>query len=439
MVYLFNTSGQLLRTFQNPSPASDDFFGNSVALVGNDVLVGAIGVNGGRGAAYLFDTSGQLLEMFSDPSAKPEDNFATSVALTASDALIGAIGPGGSQGAAYMYSTSGQLLQRFVDPSAGGQYFGSSVALVGNEVIVGAQGDYDFQGATCLFNVSGQVIQTFLDPNAAVGDNFGHAVAGLADQSRTNIVVGAFGVNMDQGAAYLYQDPVILKTVPDTLLATIGTTFSSRLGVLVRDATGNPLAGVPVTFSVSNGRESAGRAGGAGADFPDRSSTIIVLTNADGEATAPALRANDASGRYLAAATIGNESTTFALTNIAGAPAAIRVYGGGSQHTSVGRSFPAALEIQVLDRFKNPVANQSVRFTIVKASTGAGGTFPGGAIIVIETTNAEGVAAAPTLTANSSAGTFTATASVAGLRTPPTFSLTNDPSRRRGHHASGRG
>ena len=64
--------GDLLHTFLNPTPAADDYFGYSVAGVGSNVLVGAMGHSTGApgaGAAYLFDgTTGALLHTFLNPT-----------------------------------------------------------------------------------------------------------------------------------------------------------------------------------------------------------------------------------------------------------------------------------------------------------------------------------------------------------------------------------
>jgi len=446
--YLFNTAGQLLQEFQNPSATTNDFFGQSVALTGSDVLVGATGVNAAQGAAYLFNTSGQLLTTYSDPHSISLDRFGASVALAGNSVLVGApAGLHGNEGRAYLFDTSGQLLQTFLDPSMtlGDDYFGISVALTGSDVLVGAQGDYDFQGAAYLFNTSGQVIQTFLDPNGTIGDSFGRAVASSADQSGTNIVVGAFGVNRNQGAAYLYQDPVLLKTVPNALSATVGTNFADPLAVAVQDASGNPLLGVPVTFSVSPGTSSAGPAGGAGAAFPDGSSAVTVLSNSHGEAIAPALSANDVAGSYTVSATTGNTSTAFMLTNIAGAPANVTVYGGGPQDTPIGSAYSHRFGVLVTDSFGNPVADVPVGFAAPEF--GATGAFKSGptappitpgpttsgaapqiiAILIGATvpTNVLGIATAPTFTANHTPGSFTVTATVAGVSNPANFHLTN--------------
>jgi hypothetical protein len=416
-------------------------------MSGSNVLVGATGVNSGQGAAYLFDTSGQLLETFADPSAKPLDDFGTSVALSGSNVLVGAVGVDSFQGAAYLFSTSGQLLQTFVDPSAGGGYFGSSVALTGSEVLVGAQGDYDFQGAAYLFIDSGQVVQTFLDPNAVGGDNFGHAVAASTDQSGTSIVVGAFGVDMNQGAAYLYLDPVIKKSVPGALDATVGTNFADRLAVSVQDASGSALAGVPVTFIVNTGATSVGPKGGAGATLPDGKSAVTVETNSAGQAIAPVLTANDMAGSYTVTATLGNTSTSFILTNTAVAPANVTVFGGGLQDAPDGEEYAHRFQVLVTDRFGNPVAGVPVSFAVPEF--GATGTFSAGPdastnvpgvglapgevtpLIIADLvgarvpTNVLGIATAPMFTANHTPGKFKVTATVPGVSTAANFNLTN--------------
>ncbi len=110
--YLFNTEGALLTTFTNPTPEYGDYFGYSVAAVGTDrVLIGAFGDNTGAyaaGVAYLFSTSGALLATFTNPTPADFDLFGFSVAALGSDrVLIGALGDGTGAynvGAAYLFS-----------------------------------------------------------------------------------------------------------------------------------------------------------------------------------------------------------------------------------------------------------------------------------------------------------------------------------------------
>jgi alpha-tubulin suppressor-like RCC1 family protein len=79
--------------------------------------------------------------------------------------------------------------------------------------------------------------------------------------------------------------------------------------------------------------------------------------------------------------------------------------------------------VQVFDAYGHPVSGAVVRF--VAPGSGAGGTFAGGATAALATTDIIGIAIAPALTANTTAGSYSLTASVAGIATPVTFTLTN--------------
>jgi hypothetical protein len=83
--YLFDgATGLLKQTFLNPTPADSDWFGWSVAGVGNDVLIGARLDDAGAtnaGAAYLFDgATGGLKQTFLNPNPSASDEFGESVA-----------------------------------------------------------------------------------------------------------------------------------------------------------------------------------------------------------------------------------------------------------------------------------------------------------------------------------------------------------------------
>ncbi len=104
-----------------------------------------------------------------------------------------------------------------------------------------------------------------------------------------------------------------------------------------------------------------------------------------------------------------------------GAAANIVAVGGTPESTVVGTPFPLPLVAQVTDSFANPVPNTTITFTVVP-SGGAGGTF-GGSSTASATTDQQGQAVAPTLIANTTAGTFTVTATVGGKTA--TWTLTN--------------
>lgn len=155
-VYMFDGSaGKLTSTFSNPAPTAAEFFGNWVAAAGNHVLIAAGGATiGGKrtGAAYLFDRgTGRLLRSFLNPAPGEVGSnergaaFARCVALVGNNVLIGAtLDDTGAEnaGAAYLFDgTTGKLLYKFVNPNpAVDARFGVQVAALGNNVLIAAYG-----------------------------------------------------------------------------------------------------------------------------------------------------------------------------------------------------------------------------------------------------------------------------------------------------------
>jgi hypothetical protein len=227
--YLFSINGALLTTFTNPTPAYGDYFGYSVAAVGTDqVLVGAVGDNTGAtgaGAAYLFSTSGALLTTFTNPTPAANDWFGTSVAAVGSDrVLIGAdLDDTGAAnaGAAYLFSISGALLTTFTNPTpAVDDYFGTSVAAVGsNRVLIGAPYDdagdvAGNAGAAYLFSTDGALLTTFTNSTPGDGDTLGVSVAAVGSDW---VLIGAEWANngaIATGAAYLFSAAVQMPSAP---------------------------------------------------------------------------------------------------------------------------------------------------------------------------------------------------------------------------------
>jgi len=148
VAYLFHISGTLLAPFTNPTPAVGDAFGTAVTAVGLDkLLIGAPGDNSGGnagGAAYLFNTSGTLLMTLTNPTPASGDQFGVSVAaVDANHVLIGASSDDAGAtdaGAVYLFTTAGTLLSTFHNPApANGDRFGNAVAAVGTaKILIGA-------------------------------------------------------------------------------------------------------------------------------------------------------------------------------------------------------------------------------------------------------------------------------------------------------------
>jgi hypothetical protein len=243
----FQTETALLRA----SNAGDgDFFGRSVAIDGNQAIVGAIEEDGpsdglfGSGAAYVFErkASGTWTEvaLLRASNAGDGNGFGFSVAIDGDRAIVGdahedgpSDGPDNS-GATYVFERDASGTWGVPDPSgfqtetallrasnAGyGDSFGHSVAIDGDQAIVGAPNEggpsdgLSGSGAAYVFErkASGTWTEVALlrASNAGgqlTGDNFGRSVAIDGDQA----VAGApyeGGPSDDlefSGAAYVFE------------------------------------------------------------------------------------------------------------------------------------------------------------------------------------------------------------------------------------------
>jgi protocatechuate 3,4-dioxygenase beta subunit len=204
--------------------------------------------------------------------------------------------------------------------------------------------------------------------------------------------------------------------------ASVNGRYAQPLRARVTDANGNPVQGVTVTFGVVPG------ATGAGASFLGGQPT--ATTDASGVATSPPLLANGTPGRFTATASTDGVASvaTYALRNESVA-VSIAATSAARQAAKVGARFRQPLRVRVLDASGHPIEGATVAFTIVPSGGGAGGAFAGGATQATATTDADGRAASPLVTANTSAGSFTATASTAGSARSVTYALTNRAAR----------
>ena len=201
--------------------------------------------------------------------------------------------------------------------------------------------------------------------------------------------------------------------------ASLGAPFPTGLQVVVVTSQGTPVSGQPVTFS-------APTSGPSGTFATTNTATVTVSTNSAGDATAPAFTANDLPGTYTVMATFAAAgSALFSLTNDdAGIPASIVASQGSGQSAATGAGFSLPLTATITDAQGLPVAGASVTFSVTPGSTGASASFAGSGSSVSETTNSNGVATTPVLTAGSVAGSLSVIATVRGLNTTVTFPLT---------------
>lgn len=230
---------------------------------------------------------------------------------------------------------------------------------------------------------------------------------------------------------------------PASQSATVSTSYAQPLQAQVLDATGAPIVGATVTFTLGSGggggSGNGAGAGGPGASFTGGQSQATAVTDNSGIATSPTLTANTVVGKFTAAAATAGitEPASFRLDSLAGKPPTVKPVGRSKLSAAVNSRYARRLEVKVTDAAGRPLQGESVTFTLGSGggggagaaggsgAAGPGASFPGGSAQATETTDADGVGASPRFEANATAGSFTATAAVAGVIDPVEFSLDN--------------
>jgi hypothetical protein len=261
-VYVFTrTGGAGAFTQQQKLTSSDgvfaDFFGYSVAISGDSIIVGAPSLAGqpnSKGKAYVFTRAGaawteQAILQASDGTNG--DAFGYAVGISGNTAVVGArlddVGAVGDQGSAYVFTRSGaawtQTQQLFgVEPIQRNDTFGGSVAIKGDTILVGAPahefvGSIANHGAVYVFNRSGggQFLRTDkLLHNDPAPDALGTSLAFDGD----SIISGAPSKDSARGATYIFKSTPTngqSKLVPNSDL--FGFIFNGTNAVAISDDT----------------------------------------------------------------------------------------------------------------------------------------------------------------------------------------------------------
>jgi uncharacterized protein with FMN-binding domain len=154
--YVFTRNGgvwtQQQRLIANDGGAGD-YFGNSVAISGDTVVVGAflddVVANANQGSVYVFVRSGgvwtQQQKLTANDGAA-SDNFGSAVAINGDTVVVGAeqdnIGTNSIQGSAYVFIRSGnnwaQKQKLTANDGTANDHFGSAVAISSDTIVVGA-------------------------------------------------------------------------------------------------------------------------------------------------------------------------------------------------------------------------------------------------------------------------------------------------------------
>jgi hypothetical protein len=198
-----------------------DDYGNSVAILGDTALVGAYHVavdgNSKQGLVYVFTNSNGTWEetqKLTVNDGQTDGWFGDTVAFNATTAVIGANGTtingNAFQGAVYVFEKSNgkwvQTQKLIADDGSDHDNFGDALALSGKTIVVGAYGNNSFQGAAYVFSktsngwVQSQKLTAF--GGASSNGQFGSSVA----IDGATIFVGASQEAGYDGAAYVFKD-----------------------------------------------------------------------------------------------------------------------------------------------------------------------------------------------------------------------------------------
>ena len=209
--------------------ASGDFFGRTVAISGDTVIVGAVGDDdvggtGNSGAAYIFTRSDGVWseqQKLTASDAETRDDFGNSVSISGDTVIVGVANDDDAcpsqgfcnSGSAYIFTRSGgvwtEQQKLTASDAAERDGFGTSVSISGDTAIVGAGNDDDVgesSGSAYIFTRSDGVWteqQKIVASDAAQGDVFGRAVS-ISDDTA---IVGAGGnddAGEGSGSAYIF-------------------------------------------------------------------------------------------------------------------------------------------------------------------------------------------------------------------------------------------
>ncbi|MGZ5529524.1 MAG: FG-GAP repeat protein, partial [Limisphaerales bacterium] len=268
--YVFVRSGTTW-TLQQHLFAADGIiaqeFGSAVALNGDTAAVGAwsdtIAGNIQEGSTYVFVRAGTTWTQQAKLTAvdgHAQDFFGGSVAISADTILVGSdwhdVGANGNQGAAYVFVRSGtswsQQQQLTASDGAASDEFGHAVALLGDTAVVGAwMHDVNAaldEGSAYIFARSGATWtqqQALTAADGAAGDQFGTSVA----LTGNTLIAGAWmdnaGANTEQGTATIFTQPTATLHVASVAPRYEPQSGRNRVGarVTIRDAANVPISG----------------------------------------------------------------------------------------------------------------------------------------------------------------------------------------------------
>lgn len=278
-----------------------DAFGRSVAISGNVIGIGAIGVDSpsinDAGAAYIFEYNGtswlQVAKLMNPPGDKLE-YYGESVAVTPTRCLVGAAADDhavGNAGALYAFERLGgvwtQTQQIFALGASNGDQMGNATAISGDLAVCATWNDDDMgpnSGSTRLFKYTQQgwtEIGKLLAHDGSPSDSFGRARI-----SGSYVVVHSSGdddacsvdPNCNSGAAYIFEIAPDARQYGHCIASPPCSNYSDHGGCLNSIAHGATLGAAGSSSIASDGLRIEGRL------MPANKAAIVFVGNGQNQA-----------------------------------------------------------------------------------------------------------------------------------------------------------
>lgn len=174
-------------------------------------------------------------------SGAANDEFGYSVSISGNTALVGAYKGNGGTGAAYVFSQSGgvwsETAKLVASDAASGDQFGWSVSLSAGSALVGARGVNGNEGAAYVFNGAGAnwiQVARLVATDGAADARFGNAVALSGGSALVAAATASVNGNSYQGAGYVFRES--------------GGTWTQVGKLVAQNGAGNDQLGVSAAF-----------------------------------------------------------------------------------------------------------------------------------------------------------------------------------------------
>jgi hypothetical protein len=234
-IYIYDLNGNSISQITASDFSGNSYFGNSVSVGCNKIVVGSLGKNSNVGGAYIFDVDGTELKILADTNGTSGDEYGKSVSAGAGRIVVGSPN-NNSEGSVFLYDINGSFLKEIVafDP-VNGKQFGYSVSVGSGRIVIGAYGD-DIgananQGSAYIYDLDGNLIKKITASDGGFDHRFGISVS----VGSGRIVVGANNSDFNgssSGSAYVFDlDGNLLAKILPTIGANTTDYFGNGVAV----------------------------------------------------------------------------------------------------------------------------------------------------------------------------------------------------------------